>query len=204
MQQLMLRFASREAFLAACPAAWLGEAADPVPPPEVAALVILGALYDDPAEENGPPVPRPGYHVLGLFAAEIPSAFQAAQVERQAGDPVIPGEPPPPPEVPPGPGAVPLEITRAQARVAMAASILPDGRSLLTATRELLQAQLDATAALPDADPQRIAALQASEWWTAAATYRRDHPVLLAVAASLGIASAEIATLFAGAAQITA
>jgi hypothetical protein len=201
MPQLMFRFAAREAFLDACPAAWRGEAPDPVPPPELAALIVLGTLWDTPGGPDAPPVARPGYHVLGLCLGEMPAAFVAAEIPSQPGDPVIPSEDPEP-VLPPE--ETPLEITRAQARIVMAEHILSDGRSLLTATREMLAAQLDATSSLPDADPQRIAAIQASEWWTAAATYRCDHPVLLAVAAALGITEAGIAMLFRSAAQITA
>lgn len=101
----------------------------------------------------------------------------------------------------PGPA---LEVTRAQARVAMAAYFLPDGRSLLTATRELLAAQLTATEGLPDSAAARIAAVQAAEWWSAASTYRRDHPVLLRVGQALNLSSGQIDTLFRTAAALTA
>lgn len=199
--QKMFRFASRAAFLAACPPAWFVGGEDPLPPPELAALVILGALFDDPVADDAAPVRRPGYHVLGIFDGVPPAAWSAAAIAVQPGDPAIPTDTTPPPA---DPEAAPVEISRAQARVAMATHILPDGRSLLSATRDMLAAQQEATTGRPDADPQRIAAMQAAEWWTAAATYRRDHPVLLAVAAALGLTNAEIQALFRAAALISA
>ncbi|EHM00520.1 hypothetical protein HMPREF9946_02560 [Acetobacteraceae bacterium AT-5844] len=192
----MLKFLSQEDFRSRYPDA----------PPPGAVFVELGTRWNQPETDHGedgapvvPPVRLDGYFVMAIGDA-LPEELEGLVVPSLPSDPVVPGEPPP--AVPPDPGTVPLEITRAQARVAMAAYILPDGRSLLTATRELLQAQLDATAALPDADPQRIAALQASEWWTAAATYRRDHPVLLQIADLLGVSAAETNALFREAAQI--
>lgn len=202
MRQMICRFPSRQGFLGSCPAAWLTPDGDPFPPPEEASLVPLGTLFNQPEGEGGETTARPGYHVLALFHGEPPEAFLAAEVPRQNGDPIIPTMEPPPVVLPPG--AVPHEISRAQARVVMATHILPNGRSLLSATRDLLAQQLEATAALPDADPQRIAAVQASEWWSAAATYRRDHPVLLMVAELLGVTPDETDALFRAAALIAA
>ncbi|MBC9177842.1 hypothetical protein [Pseudoroseomonas ludipueritiae] len=200
MTQLLCAFPDRATFLAACPPAWLVDG-EVQPPPEQACLVVHGRLYDE-AEAGGAPVARPGYHVLALFPGAPLPAFAAAAVPRQPGDPIIPTQEPPPVILPPA--AVPAEISRAQARIVMATHILDNGRSLLSATRDLLAQQLEATAGLPDADPQRIAAVQASEWWSAAASYRRDHPVLLQVAERLGVTPIETDALFRAAALIAA
>lgn len=96
--------------------------------------------------------------------------------------------------------AVPQEVTRAQARVAMAGQILPDGRSLLKATRALIAGRLAAVDSLPDSDPASIAAEQLSEWWESAATYRRDHPAMIEIAGQFGLSDARMDALFRAAA----
>lgn len=98
---------------------------------------------------------------------------------------------------------VPQEVTRAQARVAMAAHILPDGRSLLKATKALIEARLAAVETMPDSDPASIAAEQINEWWTSAATYRRDHPAMVEIAGQFGLTSAQMDDLFRAASQVT-
>lgn len=100
----------------------------------------------------------------------------------------------------PDPVPVPQEVTRAQARVAMAGQILPDGRSLLKATRALIAGRLAAVDSLPDSDPASIAAEQLSEWWESAATYRRDHPAMIEIAGEFGLSDAQVDDLFRAAA----
>ena len=99
--------------------------------------------------------------------------------------------------------AVPQEVTRAQARVAMAGQILPDGRSLLKATRALIAGRLEAVDSLPDSDPASIAAEQLSEWWESAATYRRDHPAMVEIAGQFGLTDAQVDALFRTAAAVS-
>ncbi|WP_338928393.1 hypothetical protein WDZ11_14860 [Roseomonas mucosa] len=103
----------------------------------------------------------------------------------------------------PDPVPVPEEVTRAQARVAMAGQILPDGRSLLKATKALIQARLEAVDSLPDSDPASIAAEQLSEWWESAATYRRDHPAMAEIAGQFGLTDAQVDALFRTAAAVS-
>ena len=97
---------------------------------------------------------------------------------------------------------VPVAVARAQARQAMAAAQLPDGRSLLKATKAAIAAALTATERLPDNDERSVAAEQTSEWWENAATYRRDHPALNALAQQLGLDDVAIDALFRAAATI--
>lgn len=144
-------------------------------------IVFVSAYWADAA----------GANAIATDAAGMPWLVPAGDA-RLVGLGIAPYEPPPAP--------VPTEVTRVQARIAMASYILPDGRSLLAATREALTAQQEATAGLPDGDPARIAAVQASEWWTAASVYRRDHPVLVAIGTSLGLSAAQIDALFRSAA----
>ena len=99
--------------------------------------------------------------------------------------------------------AVPQEVTRAQARVAMAGQILPDGRSLLKATKALIQARLEAVDSLPDSDPASIAAEQINEWWESAATYRRDHPAMVEIAGQFGLTDAQVDDMFRAAAAVS-
>ena len=103
----------------------------------------------------------------------------------------------------PDPVPVPEEVTRAQARVAMAGQILPDGRSLLKATKALIEARLAAVDSLPDSDPASIAAEQLNEWWESAATYRRDHPAMAEVAGQFGLTDAQMDDLFRTAAAVS-
>ena len=99
--------------------------------------------------------------------------------------------------------AVPQEVTRAQARQVMGATILPDGRSLLKATRALIQARLEAVDSLPDSDPASIAAEQINEWWESAATYRRDHPAMVEIAGQFGLTDAQVDDMFRAAAAVS-
>ncbi|MDT8330210.1 hypothetical protein RQ831_04030 [Roseomonas gilardii] len=92
--------------------------------------------------------------------------------------------------------AVPQEVTRAQARQVMGATILPDGRSLLKATRALIAGRLEAVDSLPDSDPASIAAEQLNEWWESAATYRRDHSAMVEIAGQFGLTDAQVDALF--------
>ncbi|APT59554.1 hypothetical protein RGI145_19605 [Roseomonas gilardii] len=103
----------------------------------------------------------------------------------------------------PDPVPVPQEVTRAQARVAMAGQILPDGRSLLKATKALIAGRLEAVESLPDSDPASIAAEQLNEWWESAATYRRDHPAMAEVAGQFGLSDAQVDALFRTAAAVS-
>ncbi|MFK4045785.1 hypothetical protein ACI2KH_12570 [Roseomonas mucosa] len=96
----------------------------------------------------------------------------------------------------PDPVPVPEEATRAQARQVMGATILPDGRSLLKATRALIAGRLAAVESLPDSDPASIAAEQLNEWWESAATYRRDHPAMVEIAGQFGLTSVQMDDLF--------
>lgn len=102
----------------------------------------------------------------------------------------------------PDPVPVPQEVTRAQARVAMAGQILPDGRSLLKATKALIAGRLEAVESLPDSDPASIAAEQLNEWWESAATYRRDHPAMIEIAGQFGLSDTQMDTLFRTAASV--
>ncbi|MFP5472407.1 MAG: hypothetical protein ACLGJD_02115 [Gammaproteobacteria bacterium] len=171
MQILMCRFPDREAFLAAALAqGWPLEEGEPAPPPADAALVIHGRRFLPPAEEGAPPVLLPGYWVQALFRAAPPPAFAAAAEAPQPGDPVIPGQAPPPL----GPAPVPASVTPLQAR------------------RALLQAGLldEVEAALAAASAETRLA------WEYATAIDRDNSLLAGVARQMNMSVEAVDELF--------
>ncbi len=100
----------------------------------------------------------------------------------------------PPPRVP---GSVP----RGAARIIMAAAIYPAGhpqagKSVLRRVKELLAAAEAATAALPDADPQRIAAVVTREAFEGEGEFLRHGATTLRLAQLAEVDAAWMDALF--------
>ena len=91
---------------------------------------------------------------------------------------------------------VPNEVTNFQARAAMRAYILPDGRSLETAIKELLLSNKEATQVLAESNPLRISADNAWLAWEQSNTFLRNSDMVNAMASQLGFTSKQIDDLF--------
>jgi acyl dehydratase len=86
----------------------------------------------------------------------------------------------------------------------MRRTILADGRSLETAVRETLAAAKAAAAALPEADPARIAVDEAWLAWEQSNEFIRHGALVTAIGAQLGYGEAELDAMFTAAALIEA
>lgn len=81
---------------------------------------------------------------------------------------------------------VPDQVANADARRVMLQHFVPDGRSFYTVVNGYLQAQVTATASLPDNDPNRIGALSAWTQWDMGNFFYRADPLVAAMAQVIG------------------
>jgi hypothetical protein len=100
--------------------------------------------------------------------------------------------------------APPASVTNYQGRAVLRARFLPDGRSMLTAINETLQAGREATKDLPENDERRIAADLAWQAWEQANTLDRDSALVASFAERFGLDAATLDDLFREAAAISA
>lgn len=98
----------------------------------------------------------------------------------------------------------PASVTNFQARALMAATILPDGRSLEAAVNAMLADALGATADLPASDPARITARQNWLAWEQSNEFIRTGPLVTAIGAALGYDASALDEMFRQAALIEA
>jgi hypothetical protein len=166
------------------------------------AIDVIGVVHAPPVAEHDPPQALPGWHVNAVWVEAEPDAWASARIAPADAPRWWSGVPrtEPTPEPPP----VPREVTNYQARAVMRATLLPDGRSLETAVREALAGARDAAAALPEADPVRIAADQRWLAWEQSNNFYRDSALVLAFAAALGLSDADVDALFRAAAEVVA
>jgi hypothetical protein len=100
--------------------------------------------------------------------------------------------------------SVPASVTNFQARALMRRTILPDGRSLETAVRVALLAAKEAAAALPEADPARIAADEAWLAWEQSNDFFRRGALVQAIGAQMGFDDTALDQMFRDATLIEA
>ena len=99
---------------------------------------------------------------------------------------------------------VPDRVTNFQARALMRRTILSDGGSLETAVREALASAKAAAAALPEADPARIAADEAWLAWEQSNEFLRHGALVQAIGKQMGFDDAALDQMFRDAAAIEA